>query len=300
MSLVTSGHSFKGKHAGIYIGAALKAAKSLDALTILEGVKYKAVVNGASTSGMIADATCGFSDAGSLTLTERVLTPKRLQINTDFCRETLFAHWQSANLKAGADNVMSEEFAAFVMEYVGASMADAIEAAIWDGNDATGGSFTGFTTDTVGTMVVDSNVNDVAAVAGGLTASNVIAEMQKVVDAIPAAVYGKADLNLYVGTAAYRLYIQALSALGYATGAITGDLPVNFQGINLVLCPGMPADVMVAAQKSNLFFGTDLLDDVSLKIMDMGDVDGSDNIRLVARFSGAIQHGNGADVVLYK
>ena len=63
---------------------------------------------------------------------------------------------------------------------------------------------------------------------------------------------------------------------------------------------GLPADTMVAAQKSNLFFGTDLLDDVSLKIMDMGAIDGSDNIRLVARFSGAVQHGNGADVVLYK
>ena len=81
MSLVTSGHSFVGKHAGVYIGAALKAAKSLDNLTLLEGIKYKAVVNGASTTGMIADASCGFTDAGSLTLTERVLTPKRLQRN---------------------------------------------------------------------------------------------------------------------------------------------------------------------------------------------------------------------------
>ena len=298
MSLVTTGHSFVGKHAGVYIGAALKAAKSLDNITLLEGIKYKAVVNGASTTGMIADASCGFTDAGSLTLTERVLTPKRLQINTDFCRETLLAHWQSNDLAAGADNVMSEEFAAFVMEYVGSAMADAIEASIWDGNDANGGQFTGFTTDTVGTMVADSNVVDVASVT--LTVGNIIAQMERVVDAIPTAVYGKSDLNIYVGSATYRLYVQALSALGYATGAIFGDNPINFQGINLVMCPGLPADTMVAAQKSNLFFGTDLLDDVSLKIMDMGAIDGSDNIRLVARFSGAVQHGNGADVVLYK
>lgn len=298
MSLVTSGHSFVGKHAGVYIGAALKAAKSLDNLTLLEGIKYKAVVNGASTTGMIADASCGFTDAGSLTLTERVLTPKRLQINTDFCRETLLAHWQSADLAAGADNFLSEEFAAFTMEYVGSAMADAIEASIWDGNDANGGQFTGFTTDTVGTMVADATVNDVASVT--LDANNIIAQMERVVDAIPAAVYGKSDLNIYAGSATYRLYVQALSALGYATGAIFGDNPINFQGINLVMCPGLPANTMVAAQKSNLFFGTDLLDDVSLKIMDMGAIDGSDNIRLVARFSGAVQHGNGADVVLYK
>lgn len=289
MGLTVTTPSYAGEHAGVYIGAALKAAKSLDGLTILEGVKYKAVVNAASTTGLVAAATCDFTDAGSLTLTERVLTPAELQINTDFCKSTLLTHWQSANLRAGsANNGMDDDFAAFVMEYVGASMADSIEGAVW-----AGGIFTGFRSQ----LVADADVVDVTGTT--LTAANIIAQMEAVVDAIPAGVYGKSDLNIYMGTAAYRLYVQAMSALGYVTGAIFGDNPINFQGVNIVLCPGMAANEMVAAQQSNLFFGTDLMDDVSLQIMDMNALDGSNNIRLVARFSAGVQYAVGGDIVLY-
>jgi hypothetical protein len=55
---------------------------------------------------------------------------------------------------------------------------------------------------------------------------------------------------------------------------------------------------MAAAQASNLFFGTDLVSDhTEIKMLDMGDLDGSDNIRVVAKFTGGTQHAQGGDIV---
>jgi hypothetical protein len=57
---------------------------------------------------------------------------------------------------------------------------------------------------------------------------------------------------------------------------------------------------MVAGQTSNLFFGTGLLDERNeVRVLDMADLDGSDNIRVILRFFAGVQYGIGSDVVLY-
>ena len=99
----------------------------------------------------------------------------------------------------------------------------------------------------------------------------------------------------------YRLYISAISTLGYVNAySMNGDYDAVFEGIKLAVCNGMKNDVLVAAEKSNLFFGTDLLSDQNARIqlMDMAQLDGSDNMRLVCRYSGGTQVGIGADTVL--
>ena len=56
----------------------------------------------------------------------------------------------------------------------------------------------------------------------------------------------------------------------------------------------------MAAEKSNLYFGTGLLSDHNeVKVIDMADIDGSQNVRIVMRFTAGIQHGIGSDIVLY-
>ena len=76
------------------------------------------------------------------------------------------------------------------------------------------------------------------------------------------------------------------------------DYTKVFEGIKLAVCPGMLDNGIVAAQKSNMFFGTDLISDATrIQLMDMSKLDGSDNMRLVARFSGGVQTAIGGDVV---
>ena len=91
----TTTSNFAGKAAGFYISAALKQANSLDYLTMIENIKYKSNIQRMAGSGLVADATCDFTDAGTLALTEKVLEPKNLQINLDLCKTTLLDSWEA-------------------------------------------------------------------------------------------------------------------------------------------------------------------------------------------------------------
>ena len=76
-------------------------------------------------------------------------------------------------------------------------------------------------------------------------------------------------------------------------------IPV-FNGVKLAVCNGMSDDELVVAQKSNLFFGTDLISDrdgASIKILDMSALDGSDNLRTVCRYNAGVVQGIKTDVV---
>jgi hypothetical protein len=279
---ITSNYS--GEHAGQYIGAALKSSKSLEFLTVLENVKFKRNITKVATSGLIADATCDFTDAGTLTLTERVLTPKQLQINVDLCKKDLLADWQAAQMQAGRHNDgMSDDFAAFVMSYLSATIADSVETSIWNGLDANAGEFTGF----------------MQAGNGHFENSNIDENLNILVDAIPSAVYTKEDLYIYMSVASYRLYLANQAAAGYERLYNMGEgFKPMFNGIKIAVCSGMVDNKMCAAQASNLFFGTDLVSDhTEIKMLDMGDLDGSDNIRVVAKFTGGTQHAQGGDIV---
>ena len=89
MALSTTSN-YAGKAAGFYISAALRQANSMDYLTMIENIKYKSNIQKMAASNMISDASCDFTEgASSLALTEAVLTPKNLQINTDLCKKEL-------------------------------------------------------------------------------------------------------------------------------------------------------------------------------------------------------------------
>lgn len=293
---ITSNYS--GEHAGQYIAAALKSATSLEYLTVLENVKFKRNITKVAGTSLVANASCDFSDAGTLTLTERVLNPKELQINVDLCKKDLLADWQAAQMRAGAHNRdMSGDFTAFVMSYLSGTIADAVESSIWSGAEATGGQFEGFLTASTGYFANDGTVGTDAA-AGAYTASNIIGELQNLVAAVPAQVYTKEDLYIYMNAKTYRFYISAISALSAFPFNHMGQYTPEFEGVKIAVCQGLPDNQMVAAQKSNLFFGTDLISDHSeIRMLDMADLDGSDNIRVVAKFTGGVQHGVGADIV---
>ena len=290
--------NYAGKAFGQYISAALKEAKSLEGLTVLENIKYKSNIRKMAGASLVANATCDFNDAGTLALTEKVLTPKNLQINVDLCKKTLLSGFESEEMKAGAFNRTAPTFDQYVLAYFGEIIADAVEGSIWQGAAATAGQFEGFQTGTTGAFAVDGTVVASSASAA-YTAANIIANLQTLVQDIPANVYGRDDLRIYMNMKTYRFYISAISTLGYVNAYnMNGDYVPVFEGITIQPCPGMADNVMCAAETSNLFFGTDLLsDETNIKMLDMTQLDGSDNMRVVAKFSGGVQVGIGADVV---
>jgi hypothetical protein len=300
----TTSSNFAGTAAGFYISAALKEAKSLEYLTMIENIKFKSNIQKQALSGVLADATCDFTDAGTLAMTEAVLEPKNLQVNLDLCKSTLLDSWEALQMRAGAGAPPPASFDDYVISYMAGVIADGTEGGIWLGTAAGAGSFQGF----VGTGGYLLNAQDATVVqvdnSGGAgtayTAANIIANLQDLTAAIPAAVYVKEDLHIYMSPKTFRLYISAVSTLGYINAySMNKDYDAVFEGVKIAVCPGMRNDTMVAAQKSNLFFGTDLLSDATrITILDMAALDGSDNMRLVARYSSGVKQGIGADIVL--
>jgi hypothetical protein len=160
-------------------------------------------------------------------------------------------------------------------------------------------------------MGADGDVNDAAnGSETSYTSSNIVSLLGNVVDAIPSAVYGKEDLTIYVPTVALQAYVRSLG--GFAAqgqgAAGTNDQgaqwynmgnALSFEGIKIQHAPGMPADHIVAGEASNLYFGTGLLsDNQEVKVIDMADLDGSQNVRVVMRYTAGVQYGIGADLVL--
>ena len=297
----TTTSNFAGKAAGFYISAALNQANSLDYLTMIENIKYKSNIQKMAGSGLVKDASCDFTDAGTLALTENVLTPKNLQINLDLCKKTLLDSFESLQMRAGAGAPPPASFDDYVISYMGEIIANGVEASVWSGTGATAGEFEGFLTATTGAFAVDGTVNTSTASAA-YTAANIIANLQTLTADMAAnisAVLRKDDLHIYMSPKTYALYISAVSTLGYVNAYnMNGDYAPVFEGYKIAVCNGMPDNQLVAAEKSNLFYGTDLLSDATrISLMDMAALDGSDNMRLVARYSGGVQLGIGADIV---
>jgi hypothetical protein len=300
----TTSSNFTGTAAGFYISAALKEAKSLEYLTTIENVKFKVNLQKQALSGVLADATCDFTDAGTLAMTETFLEPKNLQVNLDLCKSTLLDSWEALQMRAGAGAPPPASFDDYVISYMAGVIADGTEGAIWTGTAAGAGSFQGFV-GTGGYLLAAQDgtvvqVNNSGGAATAYTAANIIANLQDLTAAIPAAVYVKEDLHIYMSPKTFRLYISAVSSMGYINAySMNKDYDAVFEGVKIAVCPGMRNDTMVAAQKSNLYLGCDLLSDATrITILDMSALDGSDNMRLVARYSAGVKQGIGADIVL--
>jgi hypothetical protein len=212
-----------------------------------------------------------------------------------------------------------KNFNDFLVSYVGGKVAEATEQSIWQGaavgapgDTSTNGQFVGFEARLSGSISAGTGVlparttgGTSAIISGSVTSANVISVLDSVVSTIPATVYGKQDLVLYVGTQVAKAYQQSQAggsagANGWNNQYNVGEKPYNFNGIEIVLCPGMTASKIVAAQKSNLFFGTGLLSDYNeVKVLDMSNIDGSQNYRVIMRYTAGTQFGIGSDIVYY-
>ena len=292
--------NFAGEKAAGYIYPALLSGKTLGEgnVTIHENVAYKLNVrNIAGTAANFQLAACDFADSGDVTINDTVLTPVDLMINRTLCKQDFRSQWESLEMRG---RMLGQELPTSLLDFFiekNVSLISAqIETLLWTGaNDATG-NFTGLET----RLAADGTVNDVAIGAVVIGADTIIAQLGRVRDAIPNTVYGKEDLAIYIPTSIQKFYIAAQAALGYQNLYHDGVTGLNFEGIPLKVAPGMSDDKMVAARAADLHFGTNVMTDMAeVRALDMAELDGSDNVRFIARFSAGTQNTNGADIVLY-
>lgn len=301
--------TYAGEFAGKYIAAALLSAPTIEngGVTVIPNVKYKHVIQKFATDSIVKDATCDFDASGTVTLTERILQTEDFQVNLTLCKKTFHSTWQSMEMGYSSFDQLPKSFADYLIAYAAEKVAASMENTIWVGANATAGEFNGIAT----AIALDAALPAAQEVTGTtVTSSNVIAQLGLLVDAIPARLYGKEGLRLYVSQNIAKAYVRALggfaaSGVGangmdnqgtmwYANGAL------SFDGIPVFMANGMAANTAIATTVDNLYFGCSLLSDMSeVKVLDMSDLDGSNNVRVIMKFAAGATYGWAEDIVTY-
>ena len=277
-----SPNTYAGLWSGKYVAAALLSGETLskELITLHPNVAYKEVIRNWQNSVSIDSATCDYTDNSSVTLGEYVLTTVEKQVNMTLCKNNLRTTWEAAQAGFSAFEKLPATFEEFLLAQVAAEVAQGVELGIWKTN-------TFYTGGMVQYLIDNSAI--VSAGSGATSGSNVVARLQSMLDASPAALYGKEGYQFYVGPLTMKAYQAALSAGNYNFQFYVGEKPMNFQGIPVTMCPGLNDSDCVLGLKSDLHFGTGLLSDYNeVKVIDMADIDGSQNVRTIMRFTGGI------------
>ena len=250
--------TYAGEFAGKYISAALLSGNTIanGLIEVKPNVKFKEVLKRVSLSGAIANASCDFTDAGAVVLTERIIEPKELQINLELCKTPFQSDWEAVSMGYSAHDNLPATFSDYFIGLMAAEISAQTEQDIWSGT-AGAGTFDGFATLlTAATLPAGQDI-----VGATVTAANVIEELGKVADAVPSSLYGNEDLFIYVSQNVWRAYKRALG--GFAANGVGGngsmalgnnqDIDIQyFDGIKVVVANGLADDTMVSTLKSNL------------------------------------------------
>ena len=301
--------TYAGEFAGKYISAALLSASTIEngGIEVKPNIKYKEVIKKLSTDAIVKDATCDFNATSTITLTENILQPEEFQVNLQLCKKDFHNDWEAVQMGYSAFDSLPPSFADYLIGHVAAKVAEKTEQNIWSGVTANAGEFNGFAT----LLSLDAALPAAQEVAGTtITASNVITELGKIIDAVPSKLYGKEDLYLYVSQNIARAYVRALGGFGASGLGANGtnaqgtqwfnNGSLSFDGVKIFVANGLASNTAIAAEKSNLFFGTGLMaDNQEVKLIDMADIDGSQNVRVVMRFTAGVQYGIVSDIVTY-
>jgi hypothetical protein len=292
--------TYAGELALPYINAAILSGDTLakNYVTLKEGVKYKAVLKKlANSASLVQAAACDFTQQGSLTLTESILTVTDLMTNLELCKAEFARDWEASQTGRGFINdVVPANFSDFLIGYAAAKVGETIELTIWQGD--TGGTYSSFDGFEKKINASANTYYNAVWSAGAMSASTVIANLNQLINNLPAALIGSPDTKLYMNRATAQFYRQAVSALGYANlFQASEDFNLQFNGYDIYVCPGMSAGTVIAAQPSNLFVGVDANSDFAeVKVVDMTMTDASDNVRMAMRYRCGVQVGVYQDV----
>ena len=299
--------TYAGEFARKYVSQALLSAPTIanGLVTVKPNVKFKEVLKRVATGSLLTNATCDFTPGGSVTLTERILEMKELQLNQVLCKQTFQSDWEAIEMGISAYDSLPPTFADFIIaEYV-AKVAAEMEINIWRGVEGAG-AFDGIMTK----LAADASLPVANEIAGTtVTAANVITELGKVYDAIPNALFGREDLYIGVSTNIYKAYTIALGGFGANGLGANGfdNKGVNqvlqdlyFAGVKVVLLPALANNTAICTYVENLYFGTGLISDHNtVQLIDTGLTLGDQNVRIVMRMTGGVQYAIVEDIVTY-
>jgi hypothetical protein len=303
--------SYAGQDSKLWVKAALLSGNTLanGGMTIIPNIAYKTTMFKIGTDDILKNATCDFDATSTVTLSERSLTLEQFQVNLQLCKKDFLATFQAEEMGFSANKVLAKSFVDYLLAYITDKVASSVEVSIWRGANATAGQIDGIATLLAADAALPT-ANEVAGSSAISASATVVAELGKIVDAIPAALYGLPDLKIYVPQGVMKAYIRALGGFSVAATSNSGTDAkgtqwynggaLTFDGIPIFVANGLAANTAIAAETSNLFFGCGLLNDTNeIALLDMSPLDGSQNVRFVLRAGMAVNYHSVSDIVTY-
>jgi hypothetical protein len=257
---VTVASNYAGKVAGGIIGCAFKEADTLrlGLLTVAENVNYKLNLRKIAYTSGLTDYTCGFTPAGAVTLSEKVLEIKKIMNPIQVCKEDFRQTWSEDQMGASASNPNEPtEILDAIQTELLESTAEQVDNDIWNGNGAVDGEFGGL----IAQFNADGNVikagNGIVSGGAPITEANVEAELKKVLEAVPVAIRRK-DLTVAVSPDVFQSYWFYLVSKGIANDGNAEPKQVRFGRYTLTEVNGLADNTIVVFEKANVVFATGL------------------------------------------
>jgi len=243
---------------------------------LIPGAKSAVAIPIMDTDAVFGTQSCSFDASGTTTFSQRTITVGKIKVEEKICPKDLEAYFTQEALKAGStyEDFGNADFQAAYLAKKNARISAQLETAIWQGDTGSAtanlNKFNGLIKliSDAGTAI-NGNVSGytgVAAITGGITASNVIAATEGIYKAIPAEVISKGDVKIFVGYDWYRTLILAYRALN-----LFSYNPQDANAKSFIL-PGTDIEIMAvnglnstnkgyAMSLSNMAMAVDLVDE---------------------------------------
>ena len=300
---MTVNSNYAGGVAGEITGAAFKEAQTIkeNLVTVLPDIDFQMSLRKISYTNGRVDYACGFTPTGAVTLSEVLLTPKKIMNAQEICKEDLRQIWSSASMGFSAHNDnMPKDVEAALLNEILMDTAQATDLDIWQGVGATTGRIGGF----IEKFAADGDIikanNGITTLAGAITKANVQTEIEKVLDAVPVSLRRKKNTVFLVSSNVALAYEQALISAGISNGMGGAEMNLAYGSTKITVVDALPDNTFVVYEVKNLYFGTGLLADHNeIRIKDMDESDLSGNVRYKMVYTGGVQYINPTEIVWY-
>jgi hypothetical protein len=293
-----AGVALNGPDAGGFFLEAFKEADTLakGIVTVYENITYEAWLRKVQTTNGRRAYSCGHVPAGSITLSERLLKPKKFKDDFDICKEEFRLQWGQANMGASSHNdVMDADALNAIIVNKLADDRESFDFNIWQGDENNASEFDGFLT------LWDAD-NTVIKVPGTtITESNVEAQIKLALNAVPVELRNRA-LKVAVSPDVFQAYQFYLISKGISNGlGGNANTSVIFGRYVIESVGGLPNNTMVIAEAKNLVFGTgSVADHNEIRVVDedsIGLLTGQ--VRGTMVYNAGVQYAYGAEIVWY-
>jgi len=293
--------TFYGKDAEGFFKKVLTTGVAKSELTLIPNVKSKIKLAYSDLGNILQSDDCTFSATGEGTLNQKTLEVCDLKVNLEYCATTFEANYLSLQLRAGSNSeeVMPNSYAEFVVDYVAEKVASDLEITLFKGDTGTSSYPLNLCDGLVKKLLADAAVIDVSATASTITSSNVVGELNRLLEAVPAEVRNQPNFKIFVSQAIAFSYKQAQAA---TTGGLflVGDKELNYLGYRLIPTSGLSNKQMIAFNSDKVFFLTDLTSDWDeVLLIPQRNISGARTERFVTSLKFGVDYLYGNEIVLY-